>query len=138
MIRSIHQSVICAALLTLFSGVGAVNVQASASPCAAHEGRVGATDCAEFLEYVRNSIQHWNESTSVFIPESTMEFRHLRYSHNWDANPVAYIPESTMTRELHRYVPNWDDNNVAYIPESTMEISLEEVLGSHGTQDVGK
>ncbi len=60
-----------------------------------------------------------------------------RYVSHWDDNDVAYIPESTMSEASARYVPHWDDNDVAYIPESTMDLSVDELLSLHQTQEVG-
>jgi hypothetical protein len=135
MIRSIHQLVICAALLTLLFSMSAANVQASAGPCDAGDGQVDVTVCADFLGYVRDLITSSNETIAVSIPESTMSRESARYIPDWDDNNVAYIPESTMGIHSLRYVHDWDANPVAYIPESTMDISLDEILG---LQDDGK
>ena len=129
--------ILCVALLALFLGTGVANAQAVASPCAVHQGQVGTAACAEFLTYLRDSSRHWSESTSVIVPESTMGEASTRYVSQWDDNDVAYIPESSMGEVSARYVHHWDDNDVAYIPESTMDVSVDEVLSLHQTQEIG-
>ncbi len=64
--------VLCVALLMLFLGTGVANAQAAASPCAVNQGQGDTTACAEFLTHLRAASQHWGDSTSVIVPESTM------------------------------------------------------------------